>query len=42
MSADVVSFSSCPAIRFNNIAESYTSFVIGPIWSNDDANATSP
>ena len=27
---------------FNNIALSVTSFVIGPIWSNDDAKATSP
>ena len=42
MLADVVSFSSCPAIRFNNIALSFTSLVIGPIWSSDDANATKP
>ena len=27
---------------FNNIAQSVTSFVIGPTWSKDDANATSP
>ena len=27
---------------FNNIAASCTSFVIGPIWSSDDANATNP
>ena len=27
---------------FNRIAASSTSFVIGPIWSNDEANATSP
>ena len=39
---DVVSFLSCPAIIFNNIAASCTSFVIGPIWSSDDANATNP
>ena len=37
-----MSFLSCPAIRFNNIALSFTSFVIGPIWSNEDANATNP
>ena len=36
------SFSSCPAIIFNKIALSLTSFVIGPIWSSDDANATNP
>lgn len=26
----------------SNIAQSVTSLVIGPIWSNDEANATRP
>ena len=39
---DVVSFSSCPANKFSKMAESLTSFVIGPIWSKDDAYATNP
>ena len=42
MFADVLSFSSCPAMIDNSIAASFTSFVIGPIWSSEDANATSP
>jgi len=37
-----VSFSSCPAIMFKRLALSVTSFVIVPIWSSDDANATNP
>ena len=42
MFSDVVSFLSCPAITFNNIAASVTSLVRGPIWSNDEAKATNP
>lgn len=37
-----MSFSSFPAINDRRIAASSTSFVIGPIWSSDEANATSP
>src|SRR4030065_2813252 len=40
--ADVESYISCPEIMFRSIAESLTFFVIGPIWSRDDAKATSP
>jgi hypothetical protein len=42
MSADVESFGSCPAMMFIMIAVSVTSLVRGPIWSSDEANATSP
>ena len=42
MLAEVESISSCPEIAFNKIAASSTSFVIGPIWSREDANAISP
>ena len=42
MSTDVESFSSLPAIRLKSVAQSSTSFAIGPIWSSDDANATNP
>ena len=33
---------SFPAIILRSIAESVTSFVIGPTWSNDEAKATTP
>src|SRR3954467_9534954 len=38
----VESIGSCPLITFSKIAASRTSFVNGPIWSSDDANATKP
>src|SRR5699024_320420 len=38
----VESFSSCPAIVSKIKALSFTFRVIGPIWSNEDANATKP
>jgi len=41
-SAEVESQRSWPAIACSRMAASRTSFVIGPIWSSDDANATSP
>ena len=40
--ADVASCSSCFAIASKTIVESRTSFVIGPIWSSEEASATSP
>src|SRR3989338_9110532 len=42
ISADVESRGSLPLIIFIKIAVSVTSFVIGPIWSREEANATNP
>ena len=38
----VESLGSWPAIASNIIAASVTDFVIGPAWSSDEANATTP
>jgi hypothetical protein len=38
----VLSAGSCPAIAPSTSAASVTSLVSGPIWSSDDAYATSP
>ena len=42
LSSDVESRGSCPAITSNTSAASATEVVIGPIWSRELANATSP
>ena len=39
---EVASSGSCPFIELNINLASATLLVIGPIWSNDEANATSP
>ena len=40
--AEVASQGSCPAIARSNVAASETVRASGPIWSSDDANASSP
>src|SRR3989338_476231 len=39
---DVASYGSWPAMVLSSTAQSFTSFVRGPAWSRDDANATMP
>ena len=39
---DVASCGSWPAMVLSSTAQSFTSFVRGPAWSRDDANATMP
>ena len=41
-SAEVESIGSCPPMTFIKTAASSAVLVIGPIWSNEEANATSP
>ena len=41
-STDVASIGSLPQMTFRTCAHSSTVFENGPIWSSEDANATSP